>query len=204
MVTNKPDDIEERLEPHETDLNAIKISSQAATAFAARSNPAKRSLPNIPPPTTIPSFNRPTNLPVKDNTLKPFYHCNNCGCSGHSVMQCFAPGGSLARQEPQGKKNINNQVRPTPIPYQNYPRGVLLCISASIDPKNNQNKSNVPQPAKQEKNIAMMAPEENNIKISSNPSILPNICDKKCLWLNNLGAFDMSSSTVFSRWGMNN
>ena len=28
-----------------------------------------------------------------------------------------------------------------------------------------------------------MAPDDNNIKISTNPSILPDVCDKNCLWL---------------------
>jgi hypothetical protein len=160
MITNKPDDIEERLEAHEADLNAIEISSQAATAFAARSNPIKRPIPNVPPQTNNQSFNRPVNS---------LYYCNNCGRSGHSVMRCFAPGGGLAGQEPWGKKNIDNQVKPAPIPRQNYPRGVLPHPVPPVDPKIIQKKPNVPQPAKQEKNIAMMAPEENNIKILSNP-----------------------------------
>ena len=38
MIANTPEDIEERLEAHEADLNAIEISTQAATAFAARAN----------------------------------------------------------------------------------------------------------------------------------------------------------------------
>ena len=33
-----------------------------------------------------------------------------------------------------------------------------------------------------------MAPKDNNIKISTNPSILPDVCDKNCLWLINSAA----------------
>ena len=47
MITNIPDDIEERLEAHEADLNATEISSQPTTAFAARSNPIRCPVPNV-------------------------------------------------------------------------------------------------------------------------------------------------------------
>ena len=58
----------------------------------------------------------------------------------------------------------------------------------SCQSKNSQNKPYVPQLVKQDKRIAMMAPEDSNIKISANPSILPDICNKKCLWLMNSAA----------------
>ena len=45
MITCNPDDIEERLEAHEADLNAIEISSQAATAFAAQARPNRPVFP---------------------------------------------------------------------------------------------------------------------------------------------------------------
>ena len=35
---------------------------------------------------------------------------------------------------------------------------------------------------------AMMAPKDNNLKISTNPSILPNVCDKNWLWFINSAA----------------
>ena len=39
MITRTPDEIEERLEAHEADLNALEISVQAGTAFAAQTQP---------------------------------------------------------------------------------------------------------------------------------------------------------------------
>ena len=79
IITNDPDNIEEILEAHKANLNAIKISSQAAMAFAARSNPIKHPSSNIQTPMNIPKYNQAINTPVKDNTLQPFYHCKNCG-----------------------------------------------------------------------------------------------------------------------------
>ena len=40
MITRIPDEIEESLEAHEADLNALEISDQAAMAFIARSKPS--------------------------------------------------------------------------------------------------------------------------------------------------------------------
>ena len=40
MITQVPDEIEELLEAHEANLNAIKILSQAATAFVTQSQGA--------------------------------------------------------------------------------------------------------------------------------------------------------------------
>jgi gag-polypeptide of LTR copia-type len=39
MITRVPEEIEERLEAHEADLNALEVLDQAATAFAARAKP---------------------------------------------------------------------------------------------------------------------------------------------------------------------
>ena len=39
MITCDPDEIEERLEAHEADLNAIELSMQAAMAFSMQSRP---------------------------------------------------------------------------------------------------------------------------------------------------------------------
>ena len=121
MITNNPDNIEERLEAHEADLNTIEIFSQADMAFTARSNPIKPSIPKVQHHGTTPTFNWAINTSLKDNMQQPLYHWQ----SGHSFMWCFVPGGSLAGQEPWGKKNINNPTKPTPIMYQNYPQGVL-------------------------------------------------------------------------------
>lgn len=57
MITNNPDDIEERLKACEADLNAIKISVQATTTFTARSNQFKCPIPNIFALTSIPTSN---------------------------------------------------------------------------------------------------------------------------------------------------
>ena len=116
MIMNNPDAIEERLEANEADLNAIEISLQAAIAFMARFNPIKCTIPNTPTSAAVSAANQATN--PKDSPPKPFYYCNNCGRSGHSIMQCFAPRGGLAGQEPWGKKNIDNKVKPAPIAYQ--------------------------------------------------------------------------------------
>ena len=54
MITRKPDEIQERLEAHEADLNALEISVQAGTAFAAQSRlarPLQPRTPNYIPPT---------------------------------------------------------------------------------------------------------------------------------------------------------
>ena len=69
------------------------------------------------------------------------------------------------------------------------PKRSSITPCTTVDPKTCQNKLNVPQQVKQEKVIAMMAPEENNIKISSNPLILSGICNKKYLWLIDSAAF---------------
>ena len=45
MITCSPDDIEEHLEAHKVDINAIKISSQAATAFVAQARPNRPMFP---------------------------------------------------------------------------------------------------------------------------------------------------------------
>jgi gag-polypeptide of LTR copia-type len=42
MISTNIDEIEEKLEAHEADLDAVEISSQAATAFIARLNTSMR------------------------------------------------------------------------------------------------------------------------------------------------------------------
>ena len=79
VITNNPDDIGERLEAHKADLNAIEISSQAATAFTARSNQFKCPIPNTPVPAPTSTSNQAVNPTLKDNPSRPFYYCNNCG-----------------------------------------------------------------------------------------------------------------------------
>ena len=115
MITSNPDDIEERLEAHEADLNAIEISSQTAMTFAARSHLIKH--PNFQQSMQTPTYNQVNTMSHKDNMQKPFYQCNNCREVGNSVMRHFAPGGGLAGQEPLGMKNIVSQMKAIPTPY---------------------------------------------------------------------------------------
>ena len=82
------------------DLNAIEISSQAATAFAAQTRPNCPAFPQLLFPST-PSYCQPSNLQNAPRMYqRPFYHCNNCRKEGHSASRCFAPGGGLAGQSP--------------------------------------------------------------------------------------------------------
>ena len=50
MIMCSPDEIEERLEAHESDLNALEISVQAGTAFAAQTQPIRPSQPRTTHP----------------------------------------------------------------------------------------------------------------------------------------------------------
>ena len=98
MITQVPDKIEERLDAHEADLNAIEISSQAATAFIAQYQGASKST-RPPPPSSYNNQNqcsKQTHQPIRP----PYYHCNNCGKEGHSASRCYAPGGGLAGRTP--------------------------------------------------------------------------------------------------------
>ena len=78
MITSDLDDIEERLEAHEADLNTIELSTQAATVFIAQSR------------------GRYTAAQARVTT----FTCNNCGREGHSASRCYAVGGGLAAQAP--------------------------------------------------------------------------------------------------------
>ena len=91
MITQIPDEIEESLKAHETDLNALEISDQAATTFIAQTKP------------TPPTQNRPTThnnkAPPTNSPRTPFV-CNNCGRNRHSVAQYYATGGGLEGEAP--------------------------------------------------------------------------------------------------------
>ena len=93
MITQVPDEIEERLEAHEVNLNTIKISNQAATAFVTQSKGTSKFI-RRPPPS---SYNNQTQCPKQmyQLTRLPYYHCDNCGREGHSASRCYAPGGGL-------------------------------------------------------------------------------------------------------------
>ena len=130
MITRKPDEIEERLEAHESDLNALEISVQAGTAFAAQTRPTLPTQPRI--------LSQNQHTPQYDNNNRNYasrpiqnnpIYCNNCGRPGHPASRCYAPGGGLAGQAPwrHNQTPYNNApqfpiTRPTPVtnrvPYQ--------------------------------------------------------------------------------------
>jgi Pol polyprotein, beta-barrel domain len=77
------------LEAHEADLNALEVSSQAATAFAARSNPPSR------------QFNAlNSRTPTPNSVQRPTLICSNCGRNGHSIVKCYTQGGGMAGRAP--------------------------------------------------------------------------------------------------------
>ena len=104
MITNDPDIIEEKLEAYEADISAVEMSNQASTAFLSQSHPPTSTgqghnvqLPNY-------SRGRGMNFINQDQgrgsyTLPPTYQ--NCGRIGHTISQCFAPGGPLHTYKPQ-------------------------------------------------------------------------------------------------------
>ena len=96
MITRIPDEIEESLEAHEVDLNALEISDQAATAFITQAKPPR-------PPQNPNAINRQPYVRNNEHIPsppKPAFTCNNCGKTGHSVARCYAPGGGLEGQAP--------------------------------------------------------------------------------------------------------
>jgi gag-polypeptide of LTR copia-type len=90
MITRDPEIIEERLEAHEADLNALEMSNQAATAFIAHSKP-NRPTNNMNHQTQTQNHSPGRFDPhMRGNapriSQRPvFYQCNNCGRSGHSA-----------------------------------------------------------------------------------------------------------------------
>ena len=78
MITRVPDEIEDRLEAHKADLNALEISSQAATTFVVQTRqghtpPTPRSLnTHSNTDNTFPNTNNNCTVP------KPVFQCNNC------------------------------------------------------------------------------------------------------------------------------
>ena len=186
MIANTPEDIEERLEAHEADLNAIEISSQAATAFAARSNGNR-----VPP--SRGGFQRnyrsSQNPPFRKINM---IYCNNCRKEGHAASRCYAPGGGNAGHAPwaatQGQSsNLNHNNITSKTPLQN---------TKTYGSAPNISRMNPANLAKHNKNIVMMAkidglPSENcedNILIANKISALSSIEDKTHIWLLDSGA----------------
>ena len=201
MITQVLDEIEERLEAHEADLNAIEISSQAATAFITQSK-------------GLPKFNRLA--PIRYNTHdqgrflnnqhqqsyhpnnKPYYHCNNCGREGHSASRCFAPGGGLAGQTPwRGTQGQSNNSLNTPRASNYVPQN-----SQKLPATGNQHATAHFADRKPEsKDIVMMASlkEVNNyssILLSNQSSAILKIEDNAHIWLLDSGASNHISGNI--------
>jgi gag-polypeptide of LTR copia-type len=83
MIHTNVNVIEDKLEAHEVDLNALEVSSQAATAFTACSNPPVRQF-NASKTTTS-----NTHTPTQNSVLRPPFICSNCGRNGHSIVRCY-------------------------------------------------------------------------------------------------------------------
>ena len=99
MIMRIPDEIEESLEAHKADLNALEISDQAATAFTQNPNPVNKQ------PYTCNNEHIPP-------SSKPVFTCNNCRKTGHLVAQCYAPGGGLEGQAPWMKHREPTHLTP--------------------------------------------------------------------------------------------
>ena len=101
MITRSPDEIEERLEAHESDLNALEISVQAGTAFAAQTQPIRPLQPRtLPKNQYTPRFENNYRTIGPPRPMNNVIHCNNCGRAGHPASRCYAQGGGLAGQAP--------------------------------------------------------------------------------------------------------
>jgi gag-polypeptide of LTR copia-type/Pol polyprotein, beta-barrel domain len=94
MIHTNVNMIEDKLEAHEVDLNALKFSSQAATVFAACSNPLIRQFNAARTPASN------THTPIQNSSSRSPFVCSNCGRSRHSIVRCYARGGGLARRAP--------------------------------------------------------------------------------------------------------
>ena len=174
------------MEAHEADLNAIEISSQAATGFAARSNGNR-----FPPSRGGFQHNYRSSQSAPFGKINTIYR-NNCGKEGHTASRCYALGSGNTGHAPwattQGQSsslNHNNVTSKTPL--QN---------AKTYGSTPNIPHTNLANLAKHDKNIVMMAkidelPSENckdNILITNKISALSSIEDKTHIWLLDSGA----------------
>ena len=154
MITRKPDEIEECLEAHEADLNALEISVQAGTAFAAQTWPIRPTQQRTLPQNQYTSqFDNNRNYTPRPTQNNPIY-CNNCGRPGHPASRCYVPGRGLAGQAPWR----HNQV-----PYNNVSQFPMNRPMPATNRVSHQTQESNPVPdtpahlAGQMKDIIMMA-----------------------------------------------
>ena len=108
MIHTGVDEIEEKLEAHEADLDTLEISNQAATAFAARANPniARSPINHQSTPPSNFSLNSPGGT-----AQRPRFICGNCGRQGHLTSQCYVPGGLMEGHAPWNNQNTTGNVK---------------------------------------------------------------------------------------------
>ena len=201
MITQVPDEIEERLEAYEADLNTIEISSQATTAFIAQSKGLLKF--NCPAPIRYNTHNQDRFLSNQHQQSyhpnnKPYYHCNNCGREGDSASRCFAPVGGLTGQTPwrgtQGQSNNS----------LNSPRASNCVPQNSQKPPTTGNQHTTAHFADRKlesKDIVMMAilEEVNNhssILLSNQSSAISEIEGNAHIWLLDSGASNHISGNI--------
>ena len=131
MIHTGVNEIEEKLEAHEVDLDALDIANQAATAFAARANPNVTRSPinhQNPPPNNF-SVNSPG-----ATAQRPRFICGNCGRQGHLTSRCYVPGGLM-----EGRAPWNNQNTTSNIKLPNRPTGNRDALTSSMTGNPNTN-----------------------------------------------------------------
>ena len=178
MIAHTPDDIEERLEAHEADLNALEVSNQAATAFSAHTKPT---YPN--------SLAQPKhfNHNPQPNSPRPGLHCNNWGKLGHPASKCYTPGGGLARQAPWSN-NQNTTPSLTPMHRPLNPQNQNTTQTHQLMANNANNEPSTQLASQGLKDMIMMAkidelPNEPKVTILMDHAALSSPEDKAHLWL---------------------
>jgi transposase InsO family protein len=144
MISANVDEIEDKLEAHEADLNAVEISDQAATAFVARSaqptHPSMRRPLAVNNPRFQSTIRNSPNPTLSTNQATPHrsamaqrssFTCSNCGKYGHLSSRCFAPGGGMEGQAPW---NMQNKGDGPPRVENNRVRGAYIQPQAPTQP----------------------------------------------------------------------
>ena len=180
MIHTDVDQIEEKLEVHEADLNALEISTHATSAFTARST--LHSQTNV---SNLKSSNhqRPMGGFISRSTYpRMAFVCMNCRRQGHTIVRCFARGGGMEGQAPWDNQSAPN------LPKKDSPSPQMQNQTV------NQSMSNLPKNsarlAEQKKaNIIMMAhisevksKEKPNVTVSTNTFGFTSMEENTHLW----------------------